>query len=93
VLDVWGHLHPIECRIRDLTRRPDGRLRAQRRAAAADRYCESQRYDWARRAEATLDDLRWYLAERRKLAARFGAAVDGYRAARVVVDDSRAHQQ
>jgi hypothetical protein len=86
VLNVWGHLHPIECRIHDLVRRPAGTLRAQRTAAAADRYSESQRYAWARRAEATLDDLRWYLAERRKLMGRFAAAAAAYRAARSAVD-------
>lgn len=86
VLNVWGHLHPIERSIRDLSRRPTGTLRAQRQAAAADRYSESQRYDWARRAEATLDDLRWYLAERRKLVARFAVAVADYRAARLKIN-------
>ncbi|CAN5197968.1 hypothetical protein BH10PSE6_BH10PSE6_38640 [soil metagenome] len=84
VLNVWGHLHPIERSIHDLTRRPNGRLRTQRQAAAADRYTESQRYDWARRAEATLDDLRWHLSERRKLMMRLTAAVAHYRAARAV---------
>lgn len=85
VLNVWGHLHPIERSIRDLIRRPNGRLRAQRQAAAADRYSESQRYDWARRAEHTLDDLRWYLAERRKLVGRFRVAAADYRDARATV--------
>jgi hypothetical protein len=88
VLNVWGHLHPIERSIRDLTRRPTGTLRAQRQAAAADRYSESQRYDWARRAESTLDDLRWYLAERRKLARKFAMAATDYRAARAAVRGS-----
>lgn len=86
VLNVWGHLHPIERSIHDLTRRPTGTLRAQRQAAAADRYTESQRYDWARRAEATLDDLRWYWAERRKLMGRFWVAAAEYRTARTVVE-------
>lgn len=86
VLNVWGHLHPIECRIHDLARRPTGTLRAQRTAAAADRYSEPQRYAWARRAEATLDDLRWYLTERRKHAGRFSVAVSDYRTARAAID-------
>lgn len=92
VLNVWGHLHPIECRIHDLTRRPTGTLRAQRQAAAADRYSEPQRYAWARRAEATLDDLRWYLAERRKLVVRFNAVAADYRETRAAVDEAAGAQ-
>jgi hypothetical protein len=63
VLNVWGHLQPIESRARDCRRC----LNAQRRAGWTDRTAGSAR------------DLRWHLAERRKLKPIFAAAVANYR--------------
>lgn len=53
VVNAWGHLQPVEHRIRAGW----ARLHAQRRAG------------WD--TTETAADLRWYLAERRKLAKRF----------------------
>lgn len=85
VLNAWGHLHPTEHGIHKLTNRGNGVLRAQRKAAAVDRYSESQRHDWGLRTEATRDDLIWYLAQRRKQSKAFHAAVAEYRRLRAVL--------
>ncbi len=66
LLNVWGHLHPMEWRIRELILR----LRAQRPKA--------HRGDWSRRAAGTLDDLQWYRRERRRLWRAWLAAAADY---------------
>ena len=63
LLNVWGHLHPIEDRLRKSLRR----LKAQRRAR------------WGDHAAATLGDLHWYRAERGRLWRAFLAAAADYR--------------
>lgn len=84
VLNCWGHLHPTEWRIREIIKT----LRAQRKAAAANRYSEDQRYAWGRKAEATRDDLRLYVEDHRRQTKLFFAAVAEYRALRSKLDIS-----
>ena len=67
LLNVWGHLHPIEHRLRASLRR----LKAQRRAG------------WVGPASGTLEDLRWYRAERAKLWHAFLLAGADYRQQRL----------
>lgn len=66
VLNVWGHLHPIEHRIREGLIR----LRAQRAAG------------WHAHALGTVDDIRAYWLQRRAVSTTFHRAVTAYRAAR-----------
>jgi hypothetical protein len=69
VLNIWGHLHPVEVRTIECA----SRLIAQRKAG------------WTGRAADTLKDLRWYLADRVKLRASFHAAVSEYLKARATI--------
>src|SRR5204862_7435650 len=65
LLNVWGHLHPMEWRIRELILR----LRAQR--------SKEHEGDWAERAVGTLGDLQWYRRERcRRWRAWLATAAD-----------------
>lgn len=66
LLNIWGHLHPLENRLRAAVQR----LRAQRRAG------------WLERAAATLEDLKWYRRERCTLWRAFLVAAARYRAER-----------
>lgn len=70
LLNVWGHLHPIEARAVEIA----NRLVLQRRAG------------WTSRADGTLADLRRYLAARAELRRIFDAAAADYLAARAAVD-------
>jgi hypothetical protein len=67
LLNVWGHLHPIEHRLRASV----WRLKRQRRAG------------WVDAASGTLEDLRWYRAERGKLWHVFLMAGADYRQQRL----------
>jgi hypothetical protein len=68
LLNVWGHLHPMEWRIRELILR----LRAQR--------SNEHEGDWAERAAGTLADLQWYRGERCRLWRAWLAAAADYAA-------------
>ncbi len=83
VLNCWGHLHPVEYRIREnLTL-----IRAQLKAAdALSSYSEAHRADWAQRAERTRAYMRLILTDRRKAAKAFFAAVAEYRRLRTEID-------
>jgi hypothetical protein len=70
VLNVWGHLHPME----DRARRCWQRLHAQRRAG------------WTNRTAGSAGDLRRYLAARRRLKPLFAAAIADYRRRRTELD-------
>ena len=67
LLNVWGHLHPVEHRLSEAI----GRVRAQRAAG------------W--NVTATLEDVAWYLRERRKLVRAFLEAAAEYRRQRAKV--------
>jgi hypothetical protein len=69
LLNLWGHLQPMEDRLHAAVRR----LRAQRRAG------------WAERAAGTLEDLQWYRRERAPLWRAFLVAAECYRAERAKV--------
>lgn len=69
LLNVWGHLHPVEARA----------------AVVAERMVAQRAAGWTDRAAGSLADLRFYLAERRKLRATFDAAAAAYRAARAAI--------
>lgn len=83
VLNVWGHLHPIETRIVACW----SRMHAQRSAGWSD----AGRAAWAAAARGSAADLRWYIAERRKLKPIFNRAVTAYRAERALVDAELAN--
>ena len=68
LLNVWGHLHPMEWRIREQILR----LRAQRTKAHEG--------DWAERAAGTLGDLQWYRRERNRLWRAWLTAAADYQA-------------
>ncbi len=70
VLNCWGHLHPIEYRVRENIKVLRGQIKA----------------GWAPRAERTRDHLRLILADRRKAAKAFFAAVETYRRLRNEID-------
>jgi hypothetical protein len=69
LLNVWGHLHPVEHRLRASL----SRLKAQRRAR------------WDGRAAGTLEDLRWYRVQRARLWPAFLAAGADYRQQRATL--------
>lgn len=69
VLGCWGHLHPIEWRIRACILR----LRAQRANG------------WHANALGTINDIRAYWLQRRAVSKAFHRAVKAYQAARAEV--------
>lgn len=73
VLNVWGHLHPIESRT----------------VIVAERMVAQRKVGWTARAAASLADLQRYLAARAELRRIFDTAVADYQAARAAVDDVR----
>jgi hypothetical protein len=70
VLNVWGHLHPVECRAVEV----------------AERYVAQRKAGWADRAAGSFADLKFYLTERAKLRRAFDSAVADYQAACAAVD-------